>query len=139
MYAYTYFDHFKQWSGTKWMKRGDDYLRRKNSIEERLLTALERFVPNVRGAIDVAEVSTPLTYETFTKRERGGFMGVESTPDRFRQMWLRASTPLEGLYLSGQDVTTDGVIGALMGGVICASAITGKDLLSEIRAETHTA
>ena len=95
--------------------------------------------PNVRGAIDVAEVSTPLTYETFTKRERGGFMGVESTPDRFRQMWLRASTPLEGLYLSGQDVTTDGVIGALMGGVICASAVTGKDLLSEIRAETHAA
>ncbi len=139
MYAYTYFDHFKQWAGTKWMKRGSSYIERKKDIEERLLAELDRFVPNVRSAIDVSEVSTPLTYETFTKREHGGFMGVESTPQRFRKMWLRATTPLTGLYLSGQDVTTDGVIGALMGGVICASAITGKDLLTEIRAATNNA
>jgi all-trans-retinol 13,14-reductase len=79
------------------------------------------------------EVSTPLTYETFAKRQRGGFMGVESSPQRFRQDWLRARTPIEGLWLTGQDVSTDGVIGALAGGVICASAMLGKDMMSQIR------
>lgn len=133
MYAYTNFEHFSAWADTRWRKRGGTYEARKDAIKERLLAELEKYVPDVRGAIDVCEVSTPLTYETFTKRQRGGFMGIESTPGRFRQTWLRAATPIKGLYLTGQDVTTDGVIGALMGGVISASAVLGKDLLAEIR------
>jgi all-trans-retinol 13,14-reductase len=135
MYAYTNYEHFRKWSGTRWMKRGDDYLARKVNIKDRLLSELNRFVPKAKEAIDIVEVSTPLSYETFVKRKRGGFMGVESTPTRFRQDWLRATTPIDGLYLSGQDVTTDGVVGALMGGVICASAIEGKNLIESIRSK----
>jgi len=136
MYAYTFFDHFAGWAGTSWRKRGADYDRRKADIERRLLDMLERFVPDVRDYIDICEVSTPLTYETFTKRERGGFMGVESTPARFQQAWLRATTPLKGLYLTGQDVATDGMIGALTGGILCASAILGRDMMSDIMTAT---
>ena len=64
-------------------------------------------------------------------------MGIESNPKRFRQSWLRATTDIHGLYLSGQDVTTDGVIGALMGGLIAASSVLQKDVLSDIRAQTR--
>lgn len=133
MYAYTDYSHFEHWADTRWMKRGDDYLARKADIQERLLERLFDFAPKARDAVDVVEVSTPLSYETFAKRQRGGFMGVESSPARFRQDWLRARTPIKGLWLTGQDVATDGVIGALMGGVICASSILEKDMLSEIR------
>jgi itaconate CoA-transferase len=38
------------------------------------------------------------------------------------------------VYLTGQDLATDGVIGALVGGVLCASAVVGKDLMTHIRA-----
>lgn len=134
MYAHTDYRHFERWAGSRWMKRGDDYLARKADIQGRLLEELFRFAPAARAAVDYVEVSTPLSYETFAKRERGGFMGVESSPQRFRQKWLRAQTPIQGLYLTGQDVSTDGVIGALVGGVIAASAIVGADLISEIRA-----
>lgn len=116
------------------MKRGDDYLALKESIRERLLEELFRHVPKAPEALDYLEVSTPLSYETFSKRQRGGFMGIESTPQRFQQKWLRAQTPIQGLYLTGQDVTTDGVIGALVGGVLCASAVVGEDLMTQIRA-----
>lgn len=135
MYAYTHYQHFQQWAGTRWMKRGDDYLALKDNIRERLLEELFRHVPpQAREAVDYVEVSTPLSYETFAKRERGGFMGIESSPSRFQQKWLRAQTPVKGLYITGQDLATDGVIGALVGGVLCASAIVGKDLMSQIRA-----
>ncbi|MOA65493.1 hypothetical protein D3C78_1919010 [compost metagenome] len=60
-------------------------------------------------------------------------MGTESTPQRFRQKWQRAQTPIKGLYITGQDLATDGVIGALVGGVLCASAVVGKDLMTHIR------
>lgn len=133
MYAHTDYRHFEKWAGTRWMKRGADYLACKADIQDRLLEELFRFAPAARDAVDYVEVSTPLSYETFVKRERGGFMGVAGSPQRFRQKWLRAQTPIEGLYLTGQDVSTDGVIGALVGGVIAASAIIGADLMSEIR------
>jgi len=133
MYGYTDFRHFEKWSGTRWMRRGDDYLAVKERIRERLLDDLFRHVPAARSALDYVEVSTPLSYETFVKRERGGFMGIESSPQRFRQAWLRATTPINGLYLSGQDVSTDGIIGALVGGVLASSAILGRDLMRDIR------
>lgn len=133
MYGYTNYEHFAKWSGSRWMKRGDDYLALKEKIKKRLLEDLFRHVPAARSAVDYIEVSTPLTYETFDKRERGGFMGIESTPDRFRQSWLRTTTAIGGLYLSGQDVSTDGVIGALVGGLLAASAILERDLMQEIK------
>jgi len=133
MYAYTNYDHFKEWAGTRWMKRGDGYLAMKENIRERLLEELFRHAPKAREAVDYVEVSTPLSYETFAKRERGGFMGIESSPQRFQQKWLRAQTPIKGLYITGQDLATDGVIGALVGGVLCASAVVDKDLMTPIR------
>lgn len=133
MYAYTDFKHFKKWEGTPWMKRGADYVALKEQIKERLLTELERHVPKARKYLDYVEVSTPLSYEVFAKRQRGGFMGVESSPARFEQKWLRADTPIRGLLLTGQDVATDGVIGALVGGVLAASAYLQRDLMTEIR------
>ncbi|MBI1262219.1 MAG: NAD(P)-binding protein [Rhizobiales bacterium] len=133
MYACSNFRHFEKWSGTRWMKRGDDYLALKARIERRLMEDLCRLVPQVDGRIRHVEVSTPLSYETFVKRQRGDFMGIESSPSRFRQDWLRAQTPIPGLYLTGQDVATDGVIGALVGGVICVSSILGRNLMQDIR------
>lgn len=133
LYACSDFGHFEAWAGTRWMKRGDDYLAIKAQIEERLLAELYRLVPQALGHVRHVEVSTPLSYETFVMRQRGDFMGIESSPSRFRQHWLRARTPIPGYYLTGQDVATDGIIGALVGGAICASSIMGKDLMTQIR------
>lgn len=133
MYAYTDYRHFAPWAGTVWMKRGDDYLAIKEQIKQRLLAELYRHVPGAEQYVDYVEVSTPLSYETFAKRERGGFMGIEASPQRFAQKWLRAHTPIQGLYLTGQDVVTDGVIGALAGSVVAASAYLQRDLMTEIR------
>ena len=133
LYAFTDYRHFSRFAGTRWMKRGEEYDQMKKSIEEGLLEDLYRLVPTAKGAVRYVEASTPLTYETFIRKEFGDFLGVESSPQRYQQEWLRSTTPIKNLFLSGQDVTSDGMIGALFGGVICASAILGKDMLSEIK------
>ena len=46
---------------------------------------------------------------------------------------MHPTTPVQGLYLTGQDVATDGVIGALVGSTLCASVIPQRDLMTEIR------
>ena len=133
MYAYTDYRHFAEWAGTPWMKRGDDYQARKEVIKQRLLAELFRQVPRAAAHVDQVEVSTPLSYEVFANRERGGFLGVESSPRRFEQAWLRPQTPIRGLFPTGQDVATDGVIGALVGATLCASVMLERDLVTEIR------
>ena len=42
----------ERWSGTRWMKRGEDYLVVKEKIRERLLDELFRHVPAARSALD---------------------------------------------------------------------------------------
>ena len=62
----------------------------------------------------------------------GEIYGIASTPQRFATRGLGARTPIRGLYLTGQDVTSLGVVGALFGGVVSASAALGKNLMSVV-------
>ena len=49
---------------------------------------------------------------------------------------LRPQTPIKNFYLSGQDIVTCGIGGALFGGVLTASAITKRNVLGEILERT---
>lgn len=69
------------------------------------------------------ELSTPLATVRFTAHEKGGFYGVEPTPRRMLSDALSARTPVPGLFLTGQDILTPGIAGALYSGMLCAAAI----------------
>lgn len=132
MFCATDYGHFRAWAGSAWQRRGADYDALKAEIAQRMFAELYKYVPQVEAHVDYFEVSTPISYEHFLRRDEGNFMGVEASPQRFRQPWLSAETPLEGLFLTGQDVTTDGVIGALMAGVITSSRVLGENVIAEI-------
>ncbi|MGB5812464.1 MAG: NAD(P)/FAD-dependent oxidoreductase, partial [Polyangiales bacterium] len=108
---------FKSWEDTSWKKRGEDYDAFKTKLQERLLETLYAQAPATRGKIDTCELSTPLTTRNFAAHPHGEIYGLAHTPQRFEQRWLQPRTPIKGLYLTGSDVATAGVGGALMGGV----------------------
>ncbi|MFQ5350269.1 MAG: hypothetical protein ACE5EG_07500 [Thermoanaerobaculia bacterium] len=110
-------------------RRGDEYESLKAELAERMLTELDRLLPQVRPAIDHQEVSTPLSTRHFANYERGEIYGLAHTPERFEARWLRPRTPLRGLWLTGQDVATCGIAGAMAGGYLTASAMLGRNLL----------
>lgn len=126
------FDWFEKWSDTGWKKRGEDYEFLKEKFSERLLEQVYRFVPQVRGKIDYRELSTPLSTKHFANYDHGEIYGIDHTPERFRLPWLRPRTPISGLFLTGQDIVTVGFGGALMAGVLTASAVLKKNLIPEI-------
>jgi phytoene dehydrogenase-like protein len=70
--------------------------------------------------------STPLSSVAFTTAEHGGVYGLEASPRRFLSDALHAKTPVTGLYLTGQDVGTAGIVGAMMGGMLSAAALEPK-------------
>jgi all-trans-retinol 13,14-reductase len=119
---------FDRWGKTRWKHRGDEYEALKERLSARLLAELEKQVPSVGGNIAYTELSTPLTTRDFMNYGHGEIYGIASTPERFQMRELGARTPIRGVYLTGQDVASLGVVGALFGGVICASVACGKNL-----------
>ena len=123
---------FARWEETRWRRRGDEYDALKQRLSDRLRGELERQVPSVVGNIAHTELSTPVTTRHFMNYGCGEIYGIASTPERFGVRDLGARTPIRGLYLTGQDVASLGVVGAMFGGVISASAVLGKNLLSAV-------
>lgn len=126
------FAWFENWAGTRWKHRGAEYDQLKATLTERLQRELEKVVPQVRGKIDYCELSTPLSTRSFVNHQRGEIYGLAHVPQRFRLRCLGPRTPVPGLYLTGADVTAAGVAGAMMGGVVSASAILRRNLMSAV-------
>jgi all-trans-retinol 13,14-reductase len=126
------FEVFKPWENTEWKKRGKDYEQLKEKISQRLLEELYKLEPQLRGKVDYYELSTPLSTKKFVNYDHGEIYGLEHTPARFENKFLRPHTGIKNFYLSGQDISTAGVIGAMAGGMLTASAILNKNLFKKI-------
>ena len=121
---------FERWSGSRWKRRSPDYDALKQQLATRLRAELERCVPAVRGRIDYCELSTPLTTEHFANSPAGQIYGAAGTPERFRSRTLSPRTPVRNLYLTGSDAALFGVMGALAGGTLTASAILRRNIMA---------
>ena len=119
----------QQWADKPWGKRGDDYEALKERFAQRLLEKLYEKLPHLRGKIDYYELATPLSTQFFCWYEKGEIYGLDHDPQRFEQNWLRPKTEIEGLYLTGQDIMTCGVVGAMIGGLMTAETIGGVKAL----------
>ncbi len=95
----------------------------KQRIESRMLDFFAEKFPDLAPLIVHHELGTPLATVSFTGHVKGGIYGVETTPRRMLSDALNAHTPVQGLFLTGQDVMTPGIAGALAGGMLGAAAI----------------
>lgn len=126
------YEMFEKWSDTSWKKRGKDYEAVKEDITQRLLKELYKQLPQVEGKINCYELSTPLSTEHFMNYKNGEVYGLDHSPSRFRQAFLKPRTPIKNFFLTGQDIVTAGVGGALFSGVLTSMAITGKNVLKKV-------
>ncbi|MEH6605027.1 MAG: NAD(P)/FAD-dependent oxidoreductase [Pseudomonadales bacterium] len=118
-------DWFAQWADKPWGKRGDDYEALKERLSQRLLKSLYEKLPQLEGKIDYYELSTSLSTDFFCRYKKGEIYGLDHTPQRFEQDWLKPKTDIAGLYLTGQDIMTCGVMGAMVGGLLTAIQLGG--------------
>ena len=107
-------------------ERAAEWASFKQGVEARVMAFYEEKFPALAPLIVYRELGTPLATAAFTGHEKGAFYGVETTPRRLMSDALAARTPVPGLFLTGQDVMTPGIAGALAGGMLGAAAIDPK-------------
>ena len=115
-------EDFKPWLDSRWQRRPEAYAAFKNKIETKLLEQFLERMPKLRPLVKHVELSTPLSTDHFCRPVHGSIYGLEPTPERFENPDLRPRAKIENLYFSGSEVATVGVIGAMMGGVLAATA-----------------
>ena len=128
------YDTFAPWDGTKWMKRGSDYKKLKEKIAQRLLQELYKKLPHLEGKVAYYELSTPLTTQHFINYDKGEIYGLSHDPSRFRQKFLKPKTDIKNFYLTGQDIATAGIGGALVSAVLTTTVLLKTNVFNKVLA-----
>tara|TARA_R110002110_G_scaffold143848_4_gene332731 strand:- start:3629 stop:5182 length:1554 start_codon:yes stop_codon:yes gene_type:complete len=123
MVAWTDWSCVSQWADLPSGARGADYKAFKQQVEDKMFALFKTNFPDLAELVVFRELSTPLATAAITGHHEGRFYGLDGTPERVMSDALKAKTPIEGLYLSGQDVVSQGIQGALWGGILCAASV----------------
>ncbi|XP_022341649.2 all-trans-retinol 13,14-reductase-like [Crassostrea virginica] len=128
---------FKQWEEGRVKHRGEDYEDLKTVIAKKMLEQCIRLYPNLEGKVEYLDVGTPLSNKYYLGFSHGEMYGLDHSMQRFlpdAAMHLRAKTDIPGLYLTGQDIMSAGLTGALFGGLLCASELLHRNLYNDLQA-----
>lgn len=126
MVAWTDWSTVAKWASLASGERGSDYEAFKQQVTVTMFELFAKKFPDLAELVVLKELSTPLATQSITGHYEGRFYGLDGTPERVLSDALRAKTPISGLYLSGQDVVSQGIQGALWGGILCAASVDPK-------------
>ncbi len=122
------YETFARWREQPWLRRDADYKALKERLADTLIEYVDQQFPGFADLVEYRELATPLTNESMTGHVRGGIYGLPAVAERYQprnRAWSSARTPLPGLYLTGADTSSLGIVGALMGGVTTLSWLPG--------------
>lgn len=97
-------DTYEQWLRAK---EEGTYAAKKEELASRVTELLGELIPRTKGAVEVVDVATPLTYERYCGTYHGSWMSVMS-PGGGRQQYPLKAESVQNLYFAGQRVMLPG-------------------------------
>lgn len=104
-------------------QRGAGYEEFKHERAERLLDAVERDFPGLRGCIKSYYTSTPLTQRDYTGAPDGSMYGVARNVKAAEASRVPQRTRIGNLLLTGQNINSHGALGVLVGAIITSAEL----------------
>ncbi len=111
--------NYRDWSGLA----RPDYQAAKRALVDDTLSAVEKYIPDVRCKLDWVEAATPLTFQRYTLHPDGTSFGT-----KFEGLAVSRAIPrhIAGLYHTGSvGIIMSGWLGAVNYGVIVANEVDG--------------
>ena len=118
-----------QWAECPPGHRGEEYEAFKQRQTEECLRLAEKRLPDLRGAIEAVYTSTPLSYSHYTHTHQGSAYGIRKDWHSPMTTVLAPKTPIENVWLTGQNLNLHGVLGVSMTSVITAAQIIGMETI----------
>ena len=127
-------DFFTQWEDDRCAHRSEEYKNLKNTIGKRLIDEeLFKHFPQLKDKVVSFNVATPLTTQYYFNNLDGDSYGMKMDKNRLLNGELvRPRTSIENLYLTGQDIVTMGITGAMMAGIMTANVVMKYDNMIDI-------
>jgi len=114
------FGLFGAWADVPPGERGSAYQDLKRRVQDDMLAQLDRRLPGVVGHLEVIELSTPLSLETWVGAIDGGLYGPAQTPDQSMLFRFATSTHVPNLFLAGAGVYGGGILACMQSGRVAA-------------------
>jgi phytoene dehydrogenase-like protein len=131
--CFVSYDAFAPWKGTTPGHRPDAYRLLKRRLAEKMLDAIEVFVPGLRRHVVLQALGTPLTNARYLAATHGGIYGVEKSLRNLGPFSFPIETHVPGLYQCGASTIAPGILGVTTSGLMAAQAALGarrEDLLT---------
>ena len=129
-------DWFKTWEDERVNKRGAEYDDLKEQLGQSLWRVVLSVYPHLEDKVEYFEVGTSLTNDFYLGTRHGEMYGLDHDLKRFGDpevvMNLRPNSGIKGLYLAGQDMFTDGYVGALVGGALSTVDILKRNIFDDV-------
>jgi phytoene dehydrogenase-like protein len=126
-------DAFTRWRDTTPAHRPADYEAMKDYIADKILEAIERFVPGFTQSVVYRSLATPLTNFHYLKATGGGIYGTEKSLWNLGPFSFPVESSIHGLFQCGSSTLSPGIHGVTKSGLAAAAAAlntTEADLIS---------
>lgn len=120
------------WAATTIGRRGDAYLKMKESMADECITLAEKVIPGLREMVEEYYVSTPLTYRDYTSTPEGAAYGVRKDFRMPIVTMLSPRTPVPNLLFTGQNLMLHGLHGVTMTAFLTCAEIIGWGQISNL-------
>jgi len=141
---YHWFEKFADKWDPATKSHGSEYEKAKQVLAEKIWARAvdvlkDAKLPKTLQGVDYCEIGSPLTFAHYYNSRNGAWYGLDLDVKRFEPetffLRLRPEIPeVAGLFLTGQDVVSDGLAGAALGGLLSAGKVLGVlDIRSLLR------
>ena len=96
---------------------------------QRWIAAFDALLPGLAAAVELVIVSTPATWERYLGLPQGSAYGIAKDFARPLATVLSPRTPLENLFLTGQNLNLHGVLGVSVTALYTCAQMLGTDFI----------